>query len=452
MVKPTKGLLSIGTIAALGVLAACGTSSTTTSSSGAASGIAGCKGTITVATDLPLTGGDRTDGPFPQLAAQLAVTQANANHLLGGCTLKYISKDDSSVLKNGHDPAQGAANIAALASDATVMGVIGPFNSSVALAEIPKVSQAHLALISPSNTSPCLTVVVAVCSDPTIKIDTASLYPGPHTYFRVIATDLQQSEILAHIATKVLNLTKAYVLDDQEAYGRGLSLLFAKFFTADGGTVVGTASLPGSTTTFTTQVSLAKSEGAQLVFFGGTTGNGCGLARRDMGSAGLSIPLLGGDGCEDTKFVSDANSGAKTTEADGAYATSAPDASKLSSSAAFFSQYASAYSSMAAPYNDGTKEPYTAYGYDAMNILLQAIRSVLVSNNGQPPADSQTFRDDVVKALRATSYDGALGHTGFDTNGDTTNTGFTLYKVTSGAFAAVNTFAVDTSGNVTVKS
>jgi branched-chain amino acid transport system substrate-binding protein len=452
MVKPTKGLLSIGTIAALGVLAACGTSSTTTSSSGAASGIAGCKGTITVATDLPLTGGDRTDGPFPQLAAQLAVTQANANHLLGGCTLKYISKDDSSVLKNGHDPAQGAANIAALASDATVMGVIGPFNSSVALAEIPKVSQAHLALISPSNTSPCLTVVVAVCSDPTIKIDTASLYPGPHTYFRVIATDLQQSEILAHIATKVLNLTKAYVLDDQEAYGRGLSLLFAKFFTADGGTVVGTASLPGSTTTYTTQVSLAKSEGAQLVFFGGTTGNGCGLARRDMGSAGLSIPLLGGDGCEDTKFVSDANSGAKTTEADGAYATSAPDASKLSSSAAFFSQYASAYSSMAAPYNDGTKEPYTAYGYDAMNILLQAIRSVLVSNNGQPPADSQTFRDDVVKALRATSYDGALGHTGFDTNGDTTNTGFTLYKVTSGAFAAVNTFAVDTSGNVTVKS
>jgi len=452
MVKPTKGWLSIGTIAALGVLAACGTSSTATSSSGG-SGIAGCKGTITVATDLPLTGGDATDGPFPQLAAQMAVTQANANHLLGGCTLKYISKDDSSVLKNGHDPAQGAANIAGLASDATVMGVIGPFNSSVALAEIPKVSQAHLALISPSNTSPCLTVVVAVCSDPTIKINTASLYPGPHTYFRVIATDLQQSEILAHIASKVLNLTKAYVFDDQEAYGRGLALLFAKFFTADGGTVVGgEASLPGSTTTYTTQVSLAKSEGAQLVFFGGTTGNGCGLMRRDMGSAGLSIPLLGGDGCEDTKFISDANSGAKTSEADGSYATSAPDASKLSSSAAMFSQYAAAYASKTAPYNDGKKEPYTAYGYDAMNILLQAIRSVLVSNGGQPPADSQTFRDDVVKALRATSYDGALGHTSFDANGDTTNTGFTLYKVSSGAFAAVNTFAVDTSGNVTVKS
>ena len=140
MVKPIKGSLSFASIAALGVLAACGTSSTTTSSSAGATGIAGCKGTITVATDLPLTGGDVTDGPYVQMAAELAVTQAQQAKLLGGCTLKYISKDNSTVLANGHDPAQGEANITALASDATVMGVVGPFNSSVALAEIPVAS------------------------------------------------------------------------------------------------------------------------------------------------------------------------------------------------------------------------------------------------------------------------------------------------------------------------
>src|ERR1022692_2032762 len=261
MVKPTKGVLSIASIAALGVLAACGTSSTTTSSSAGATGIAACHGTLTVATDLPLTGGDATDGPFPQLAAELAVNQAITNKLMGGCTLKYVSKDDSTVLKNGHDPAQGAANITALASDGTVMGVVGPFNSSVALAEIPVASQNHLALISPSNTNPCLTAVVAVCSDPTIKIDTAALYPGAHSYFRVIASDIQQGEIDAYVAAKVLNATKVYVIDDQEAYGRGLALLFKKYYTADGGPIVGQASLPGATTTFTTQISLAKSEG-----------------------------------------------------------------------------------------------------------------------------------------------------------------------------------------------
>jgi branched-chain amino acid transport system substrate-binding protein len=452
MVKPTKGVLSIASIAALGLLAACGTSSSTTSSSAGATGIAACHGTITVATDLPLTGGDATDGPFPQLAAELAVNQAITHKLMGGCTLKYISKDDSTVLKNGHDPAQGAANITALASDATVMGVVGPFNSNVALAEIPVASTNHLALISPSNTNPCLTAVVAVCSDPTININTASLYPGPHTYFRVIASDVQQSEIDAYVAFSVLKANNIYVFDDQEAYGRGLALLFTKYYTADGGKVVGSASLPGTTTSFATQISLAKSEGAQAIFFGGTTGNGCGLVRRDMGSAGLNIPILGGDGCQDTKFISDANSGANTNEAEGSYATSAPDVTKLASSATFFSQYAAAYASQAAPYNDGTKEPYTAYGYDAMNILLQAIHTVLVNNGGQPPSSSQTFRDDVVAALRNTSYDGALGHTTFDANGDTTNTGFTLYKVTSGSWVGVNTYAVDTSGNVTVKS
>lgn len=452
MVKPIKGAVSFASIAALGVLAACGTSSTTTSSSAGATGIAGCKGTITVATDLPLTGGDVTDGPYVQMAAELAVTQAQQAKLLGGCTLKYISKNNSTVLANGHSPAQGAANITALASDATVMGVVGPFNSSVALAEIPVASMDHLALVSPSNTNPCLTVVVAVCSDPSIKIDTSSLYPGPHTYFRVIASDVQQGEIDAYVVANVLNAKTVYVIDDQQAYGRGLALLFTKYYTADGGKVVGNASLPSTTTTYTTQISLAQTEGAKAIFFGGTSGDGCGLVRRDMGAGGLDIPLMGGDGCQDTKFITDANSGAKKTEAEGSYATSAPDVTKLSSSATFYSDYAAAYSSVAAPYNNATNEPYTPYGYDAMNILLQAIHSVLVSNGGQPPSSSQTFRDDVVAALHTTNYSGATGQQSFDANGDTTNTGFTLYKVTNGAWVGVNTYAVDTSGNVSVKT
>jgi branched-chain amino acid transport system substrate-binding protein len=453
MVKPTKGFMSIASIAALGALAACGTASTGTSSGSTAAGIAGCKGTITVATDLPLTGGDATDGPYVQMAAELAVTQANAAHLMGGCTLKYESKNDSTVLKDGHDPAQGEANITALASDATVVGVVGPFNSSVALAEIPVASQNDLALISPANTNPCLTVVVQVCSDSTININTAALYPSAHTYFRVIASDVQQGEIDAYVAAKVLNATKAYVIDDQEAYGRGLALLFTKAFTTtEGGTIVGSASLPGTTTSFATQVSLAQSEGAQVIFFGGTSGNGCGLVRRDMVSGGLKIPMLGGDGCQDTKSISDADSGSDKTASIGMYATSAPDVTKLSSAASFYSDYASTYASVAAPYNNAMNEPYTPYGYDAMNILLQAIHAVLVANGGQPPSSSQTFRSDVVAQLRLTQYDGALGHTSFDANGDTTNTGFTLYKVAAGAWTGDGTYSVDTSGNVSLKS
>ena len=413
----SKRLLPFLGAAGIVALAACGTSTSTSSSSGSGGALASCSGTITVATDLPLTGGDATDGPPVQKAAQLAYEQAVSNKTLGGCTLKYVSKDDATVLKNGHDPAQGAANITALSSDQSVIGVVGPFNSSVAVAEIPVASQNHLALISPSNTNPALT---QVGTDPTV--DTNSLYPAAHTYFRTIATDITQGQILAYVATKELNATKAYAIDDQETYGQGLSKSFQKYFAQDGGTVVGTASLPGTTKQFQNTVTSAQSSGAQVIFFGGTSGNGCGVLRSQMPA---SLPLLGGDGCQDDKFITDAGANAAGSEV-----TSAPDASKLSSAQTFYSAFQSRWNEAA------TESPYTPFGYDAMNILIQAIKAVLVANNGQPPSDTQTFRDQVVAQLHQISYQGAVGTTSFDTNGDTTSPAFSLYVIASGKWSA----------------
>jgi branched-chain amino acid transport system substrate-binding protein len=443
------GLLSFGVIVGLGALSACGTTTTGGPSGSSGTGsLANCSGNITVATDFPLTGGDSTDGPFPQQGAQLAVEQANTKKTLGGCKLNYVSKDDSSVAKNGHDPNQGKLNITALAGDSSVVGVVGPFNSTVALAEIPLASQNHLALISPSVTNPGFT---QVGSNP--LIDTNALYgSNPHTFFRVIADDGIQAAILAHVATTELSLTKAYVFDDQEIYGAGISTIFKKLYAADGGTVVGTASLPGSTTTFSTQISDASSKGATLLFFGGTTGNGGGLVRRDMGSGGLNIQFMCGDGCQDKKFITDANSGSNTSEAEGALATSAPDVTQLSSAASFYSDWTTRYASMPAPYNDGKNEPYSAYGYDAMNILIQAIKTALLGNGGQVFSDTTAFRDAVVAALHNTAYDGAIGHTSFNQAGDTLVHTFTLYKVTSGTWVAGKTYTVDASGGVSVKS
>ncbi len=430
----SKRLLPIVGVAGIAALAACGTSTTTSSSSGGGGGLSSCKGTITVATDLPLTGGDSTDGPPVQQGAQLAVEQANSKKTLGGCTLKYISKDDATVAANGHDPVQGKANLTALASDPTVVGVVGPFNSGVAVAEIPVASQNHLALISPSNTNPGLTQVGA---NP--KIDTASLYPGPHTYFRTIATDTNQAEILAYVATKELNATKAYAIDDQQTYGRGLRLLFEKYFTADGGTIVdpGGNSLPGTTHDFSTQVSDAQSKGAQVIFFGGTSGTGCGVLRSQMPA---SLPEFGGDGCQDSKFLTDAGS-----NANGAEATSAPDVSRVATSAKFNTDFKTRYGVDAY-----ANSPYTPYGYDAMNILILAIKGVLTGNNGQPPSDSTKFRDAIVAQLHQIKYNGAVGTTSFDQNGDTTNTGFTLYQVSGGAWTAKEKLNVSTSGTVSV--
>ncbi|MEO8899368.1 MAG: branched-chain amino acid ABC transporter substrate-binding protein [Candidatus Dormibacter sp.] len=429
----TKRLLPIFGVVGIAALSACGTSSAPSSSGSGSGSLASCQGTITVASDLPLTGGDATDGPPVEKAAHLAVTQANANKALGGCTLKYTSKDDATVLKNGHDPAQGAANITALSSDQSVVGVVGPFNSSVAVAEIPVASQNHLALISPSNTNPGLT---QAGTNP--DVNTASLYPGPHTYFRTIGTDITQGQILSFVATQELKFTKAYVIDDQETYGRGLATFFKKYFVQDGGTVVGSASLPGSTKQFQTQISDAQSKGAQVIFFGGTSGNGCGVIRSQMPA---SVPLLGGDGCQDDKFITDAG-----TNAVGAEVTSAPDASKLPTATQFYTDFKSTYN------EDGTESPYTPYGFDAMNGLISAIKSVLLANGGQPPSDAQTFRDDVVQQLHSLNYSGATGTVAFDTNGDTTHAGFSLYTINGSKWMPKELLTADATGKVTVAS
>ena len=100
--------------------AACGTSST--SSSGQASG---CTGTVTVATELPVSGNDASDGVPTQNGAVLAVDQANANHTLNGCTLTVISKDDTSAATGAHDPTQGASNMTALTGNPLAALAIG---------------------------------------------------------------------------------------------------------------------------------------------------------------------------------------------------------------------------------------------------------------------------------------------------------------------------------------
>jgi branched-chain amino acid transport system substrate-binding protein len=407
---------------ALGAAAGCGTSSTASSAHSA-----GCTGTVTVATELPVSGNDASDGLPTQQGAVLAVDQANANNTLNGCTLTVISKDDTSAATGAHDPTQGASNMTALAGNQAVVGVVGAFNSSVCEAEQPIANDADLVMISPSCTNPGLTIAGSNSS-----IDTSSLRPtGKITFFRVCTTDIGQGAGLAQVATKTLNDTKAYVFDDQETYGQGLASTFKTDFVADGGTVVGTASLPGSTTDFTSELTQAKSDGADLIFFGGTSSNGGGIIRKQMGDVGLgSVDFLGGDGIQDTQFFTEAGSAG-----DGAYSTvAAPNPADLSSATAFVSAYKAKFNS-----DPGA---YSANAYDAMQIIIQAIKGAIQSNGGKLPTSASAFREAVRANVAAIHYSGAIGTTTFDANGDTTNKLLTLWKGSGGQWTYVSTLTV----------
>ena len=409
--------LTTGVVGAL-LLAACGTTSTggaSGSSTHTGNPLSACSGTITVASDFPISGGDASDGVPTANAVKLAVDQANRDHLLGGCSVRYIPMDDSSVALGKHDPEQGARNMSALVANAAVIGVVGPFNSNVAKAEMPIANEGGLVMISPSNTNPGLTMPH---TDP--DIDTASLRPtGKVTYFRTCTTDIGQGRGFAATALDKLHARTAFVMDDQETYGKGLADQFARFYVQGSGTVVKRVGLPGTTQDFRAILTDAKYLNAQLIFFGGLSSTGGGLIRKQMVDLGLRAAYMGG-AVTDEEFFTQAGSAG-----DGAYgAFAAPDTSRLPAGAKFASDYRAAF----------TADPgvYSANAYDAVNIILVAARKVITDNGGRIPTGSTTLRSSVRDAVARTAYDGAIGHTTFDANGDTTNLLFTLEVARNG--------------------
>jgi len=214
--------LTMGIPLLLAILAACGSG---TSSGGGTTPTATTSYTIKIGSDLPVSGKDTSSGKPAQDGAQLAVTQANANHTVAGVTFVFDPKDD--VGPSGtHDPTVGAANVTALVGDAEVAGMVGPFNSSVAKAEMPITNQAPLAQISPANTNPCLTksTDASGCSGKNDLIPT--LRPtGKVSYFRVATTDDNQGPAVADYEAKQ-SLKKVYVIDDAETYGIGIANTF----------------------------------------------------------------------------------------------------------------------------------------------------------------------------------------------------------------------------------
>lgn len=398
------------------VLAACGT----TNNGGGQS----IKGTIKIGIDLPVSFGDASDGQPTQNGAKLAIKQAGkvcgaSSHSDACFTLAAFPLDDATAALNGHDPAQGAANVRQFVADSTVLGMVGPFNSSVAKAEIPITNQADLTMISPANTNECLTQKPADghCKTNGVELVDQLRPTGKNNYFRVCTTDLIQGPAGADFAYNKLGKKKVYVFNDQQTYGLGIAQNFAKEFTKDGGTVLDSdlgGFDPTSTSDFHSAINKAKSLGADVVYFGGTTSDRGGQIRKQMKGI-LDVPFVAGDGISGNQFAKDAGDNA----AESYFTVAGPYPQKLSTAQSFNSAYKTEYGQDVGA--------YSAQAYDAANIIIKAIGRAIDDAGGSMPT-----RDQVTAEVAKTQdFKGTIGTTSFDSNGDTTLKIITIYKWTS---------------------
>jgi len=410
--------LTLGIPLLLAILVACGSGTTTT---GSTTPVAGST-TIKVSTDFPVSGKDASGGKPAENGAHLAVDQANANKTIPGYTLQFVPKDDVGP-SGAHDPAVGKANITALIGDGLVAGVVGPFNSGVAQAEMPIANQAPIALISPSNTNPCLTqnTEAAGCTGSNDKL---AIYrpTGKVTYFRIATTDDHQGGVGADLLYKEKGYKKVWVVGDAEAYGIGVSDAYTVEWKKDGGTVIGRSSEPGTTTSFVGLLTTIASKHPDVIYFGGTDATGGTLFRQQFKQVpGLSnTPMGGGDGIVTGDF-------AKTvapTHGGPVYGTTGSvDVTTVPAAQDFVNKYKAAY---------GVLGAYSANSYDSMNILIQAIKRAIDGGVKTPKdsgdaAQAKVFRQAVIDQLTKTDYTGPTGHHTFDANGDTTNKVISIY-------------------------
>jgi branched-chain amino acid transport system substrate-binding protein len=133
-----------------------------------------------------------------------------ANWRAGGRTVAFQACDDSEADTGLWSKPLCQANARAYAADASVLGVIGTYNSGCAEAMIPILGRAPgggVAMISPGNTLICLTQSSPSCG----KGEPGSLYPQRRNYARVVPNDAYQGAGLASFA-KRQGIARAYVL------------------------------------------------------------------------------------------------------------------------------------------------------------------------------------------------------------------------------------------------
>ena len=401
----------LASFAAVGLICSAALGGCTGSSSGGNTNTNAASGNvIKIGADLPISGADASDGVPTKNGVLLAAQDANARHLIPGFTVEADVLDDA--VNGVHNPPQGAKNVQALASDNGVIGIVGPFNSNVAQAEIPLSNSLGIAIVSPSTTNPDLTKGPHA-------LELRPQNPNEITYFRVCATDDVQGPVGADYAAKVLHLRRAYVVDDNETYGKGVADQWASEFSADGGTVVAHDHLTPGQTDFHALLTNAQAARPDVVFYGGTSATGGDQLRKQMaGSPLANVTMFGADGIRNDEFLKIAGSMANDV-----YATVASvNAAKIPAAQTFLKEYQATF-----------HEPvgsYSASGYVAAMVILNAAAAAVKANGGTMPTRAQ-----VLQQIRgARSFDTIIGTFGFDPNGDPTSKIISVYEAKNDAW------------------
>jgi branched-chain amino acid transport system substrate-binding protein len=331
------------------------------------------QGTIKIATQSPLSGGQAAIGEGIKLGAQLAIEKLKGNLEKKGFKVVLVPYDDQAK------PDVGVANARNIIADREILGVIGHFNSGVAIPSSEVYKEVSLAMISPANTNPTVTD------------------RGYKNVYRVCGRDDVQGVVGSEFAHGTLKVKTVYVVHDKTTYGQGVAEFFRADATKKGIKVLGFEGTEEKSN-FDPLITPIRARKADLIYFGGIYEQAAPFFRQAR-ERGVKAKLMGPDGLDSSDLVKIAGKAVQ-----GMYYTSVAGPVTVYPEA---KQFADEFQK-----KFGKKpEPFSAQAYDSTAILLKAIE--VASEGGKAPT-----REAVSAAVRNVKHKGVTGTVEFDPKGD----------------------------------
>ncbi len=329
----------------------------------------------------PMTGANASFGEQYMKGAQAAADAINAAGGVNGEKIVLVAGDDAC------EPKQAVAVANRLVDQDKVIGVVGHFCSSSTIPASEVYADAGVIAITPGSTNPTVTE------------------RGLATMFRMCGRDDQQGVVAGDYIVDMLKAKKVAVINDKDAYGKGLADATSAQLKKRGVTPVLEEGLTRGEKDFSALVTKIRSTGAEVVFFGGL-----------HPEAGPLVRQMREQGLKDVKFVSD--DGIVTDElvttaggaqyVDGVYMTFGADPRLLPDSKAVVDGFRkSGYE----------PEGYTLYAYASLQALAAGFNGAK-SNKGE----------DAAKWLKANPVKTVMGEKTWDSKGDLKVSDYVVYQ------------------------
>jgi branched-chain amino acid transport system substrate-binding protein len=350
---------------------------------------------LVIYSSLPL------QGPSAEVAAQIVngerLALADAGGRIGPFRVGYVSLDDSNPTSGRLDPGVTATNAKMAAQDTGTIAYLGEYNSAATAVSLPLINAAGILQVSPASPYVGLTSSLDAGQD-----EPQRFYPsGRRTFGRLQPGDPGQARAQVDLM-KALGVHKVYVLDDQDPFEIPLAQIVASEAERAGIAVAAHDSLATTTgAVFTGAVEKVVHSGAQAVFFAGGTGAGTVALWRQLHSAAPHLLLLGSSTMVNESFTAQLGPAAAST-----YLTTPVLATY---------QYPPAAARVLSAYRrhfGSEPGPNALYGYEAMSVVLDAIRRAASHGNDRQAVINSFF------AVR--NRNSVLGRYSIDAGGETT--------------------------------